>query len=71
MVSKEGQGIEDQYVYSCCAAQHHDKPCVLFGVRVDDNGKKWAIIAFLQEVPIEEVATWSRKKGKEAAEVTP
>lgn len=65
-----GQGIEDQYVLTCCMAQHIDKSCVLFGARVDDDGKKWAIIAFPQEVPIEEVATWSRK-AKKAAEATP
>ena len=59
----EGQGVDDQYVYTCCMAEHLGKLCVLFGVKVNDDGSKHAIIGFTQVVPVDEVVTWSRRKS--------
>lgn len=61
----EPQGIDDQYVYTCCAAQHNGRECVLFGYRIDDDGKQWARNGFAQDVPLEEVAVYSRKAAGE------
>ncbi len=58
------QGIKDQFVYTCCAAKHLDKECVLFGVRIDDDGTQFAIIGYPIEVPVDEVTTYSRKEAE-------
>lgn len=57
------QGKSDQFTFSCCAAEHEGKRCFLFGVRIDDEGRQWAIISpWVTEVPANEVETYSRKK---------
>ena len=58
------QGKDDQYCFSCCAAEHLGKRCFLFGIKVDDDGKRWALVSpWVKEVPIDEVVTYSRKNS--------
>lgn len=58
------QGKKDQFVFSCCAAQHEGKQCFFFGTRIDDDGNAWALISpWVKEVPAEELVVYSRKKS--------
>lgn len=42
-------------VFRGVSAVYQGKHCVWFGVKIDDDGKKWAIIGELKEIPIEEL----------------
>jgi hypothetical protein len=57
----EQKANEQFYSYSCCAALHKDRgDCVWFGVRIDESGKEWARIAFVEEVPLEEITVYQK-----------
>ena len=63
----EPQGMDDQYVFTCCAAQHLDKPCLLFHVVEWEDGTRMAWIADMPRyVPVDEVMTYSRSKTEAA-----
>ena len=68
MIDQQGeqplQGIDDQYVFTCCAGEFHGIPCVIFGrATMTDDNREYALIGFVRRAEIKDVKTYSRKES--------
>jgi len=60
--------IDDQFVRSYTFADHKGTMVAFYGVKINDNGTREAIISDVppvRHVPVDDIAVYSRKKTEE------